>query len=64
MNMTTATELREYIARKQQQIEDLERLYGTGVRSAAIGEDIGILSFYIRDAEQQLKQMEEANGTD
>ena len=62
--MTTATELREYIARKQQQIEDLERLYGTGVRSAAIGEDIGIRSFYIRDAEQQLKQMEEANGTD
>ena len=64
MNMTTATELREYIARKQQQIEDLERLYGTGVRSAAIGEDIGILSFYIRDAEKQLAELEKNNATD
>jgi hypothetical protein len=62
--MTTATELREYIARKQQQIEDLERLYGTGVRSAAIGEDIGILSFYIRDAEKQLAELEKNNATD
>jgi hypothetical protein len=60
----TIEECRAYIARKQQQIEDLERLYGTGVRSAAIGEDIGILYFYKQDAEQQLKQMEEANGTD
>ena len=60
----TIEECREYIARKQQQIEDLERLYGTGVRSAAIGEDIGILSFYIRDAEQQLAELEKNNATD
>jgi hypothetical protein len=62
--MTTANELREYIARKQQQIEDLEKRYGTGVRPGWVGEEITILYFYKQDAEQQLKQMEEANGTD
>jgi hypothetical protein len=55
-------DLLAYIARKQEQIADLERLYGTGVRSAAIGEDIGILSFYLRDAEQQLAELEKNNG--
>jgi hypothetical protein len=58
----TIEECRAYIARKKEQIEDLERLYGTGVRSAAIGEDIGILSFYLRDAEQQLAELEKNNG--
>jgi hypothetical protein len=29
-----------------------------------VGEEITILHFYKQDAEQQLKQMEEANGTD
>jgi hypothetical protein len=60
----TIEECREYIARKQQQIEDLEKRYGTGVRPGWVGEEITILCFYKRDAEQQLKQMEEANGTD
>ena len=60
----TKEECRAYIARKQEQIEDLERLYGTGVRSAAIGEDIGILCFYLRDAEQQLAELEKNNATD
>lgn len=57
----TIEECRAYIARKKNQIADLERLYGTGVGSAAIGEEIAILSFYIRDAEFQLKEMESNN---
>jgi hypothetical protein len=60
----TIESLRSYIELKKQQIADLERLYGTGVRSAAIGEDIGILCFYLRDAEDQLKAMEANNATD
>ena len=60
MNMTIE-ECRAYIARKKNQIADLERLYGTGVSSAAIGEEIAILSFYVRDAEDQLKEMESNN---
>jgi hypothetical protein len=58
----TIEECRAYIARKKEQIADLERLYGTGVRSAAIGEDIGILCFCLRDAEQQLAELEKNNG--
>jgi len=58
----TIEECRAYIARKKNQIADLERLYGTGVGSAAIGEEIAILSFYIRDAEDQLKEMESNNA--
>jgi len=61
VNMTIE-ECRAYIARKKNQIADLERLYGTGVGSAAIGEEIAILSFYIRDAEDQLKEMESNNA--
>jgi hypothetical protein len=57
-------DLLAYIELKKQQIEDLERLHGTGVRSAAIGEDIGILCFYLRDAEQQLAELEKNNATD
>ena len=57
----TIEECRAYIARKKNQIADLERLYGTEVSSAAIGEEIAILSFYIRDAEDQLKEMESNN---
>jgi hypothetical protein len=57
-------DLLAYIELKKQQIEDLERLYGTGVRSAAIGEDIGILCFYLRDAEDQLAELEKNNATD
>jgi hypothetical protein len=60
----TIEECREYIARKQQQIEDLEKRHGLGVRPSWVGEEITILYFYKQDAEQQLKQMEEANGTD
>lgn len=73
----TIEEIRAYIARKKNQeallnyminkvkdlgiIADLERLYGTGVGSAAIREEIAILSFYIRDAEDQLNAMEPNN---
>ena len=60
----TIESLREYIARKQQQIEDMEKRYGTGVRPGWVGEEITILYFYKQDAEQQLKQMEETNRTD
>jgi hypothetical protein len=60
----TKEECRAYIELKKQQIADLERLHGTGVRSAAIGEDIGILCFYLRDAEDQLAELEKNNATD
>ena len=63
MSMTIES-LRSYIELKKQQIADLERLHGTGVRSAAIGEDIGILCFCLRDAEQQLAELEKNNATD
>lgn len=60
--MTKAQTLREYIAHKQQQIEDLEQRYGTGVRPGWVGEEITMLTFYKQDAEDQLKQMEEDNA--
>jgi hypothetical protein len=60
----TIESLRSYIELKKKQIEDLERLHGTGVRSSAIGEDIGILCFYLRDAEDQLAELEKNNATD
>jgi hypothetical protein len=58
----TIEECRAYIARKQEQIEDLERRYGTGVRPGWVGEEITVLHFYKQDAEDQLKQMEEAQN--
>lgn len=57
--MTEADKLREYIARKQAQIEDLEKQYGTGVRPGWVGEEITLMTFYMRDAEYELKQLEE-----
>jgi hypothetical protein len=60
----TIEELRAYIARKQQQIEDLEKRYGTGVRPGWVGEEITILQFYKRDAEKQLAELEKNNATD
>jgi hypothetical protein len=58
----TKEECRAYIARKQQQIEDLEKRYGTGVRPGWVGEEITILYFYKQDAEQQLAYLEKNNG--
>jgi hypothetical protein len=60
----TKEECRAYIARKQEQIDDLEKRYGTGVRPAWVGEEIMILIHYQRDAEDQLKAMEANNATD
>lgn len=60
--MTEAQTIREYIARKQTQIEDLEKRYGTGVRPGWVGEEITMLTFYKQDAEHQLKQLEENNA--
>lgn len=60
--MTEAQTIREYIARKQAQIDDLEKRYGTGVRPGWVGEEITMLTFYKQDAEDQLKQMEENNA--
>jgi hypothetical protein len=51
-------DLLAYIELRQSQIEDLERRYGTGVRPAWVGEEIGILAHYKRDAEDQLKKLE------
>jgi hypothetical protein len=62
--MTEADKLREYIARKQAQIEDLEKKYGTGVRPGWVGEEITMLTFYMQDAEYELKQLEQNNATD
>lgn len=62
--MAEADKLREYIARKQGQIKDLEKQYGTGVRPGWVGEEIMMLTFYQRDAEDQLKQLEANNATD
>jgi hypothetical protein len=60
----TIESLREYIADKEKEILALEVKHGLGVRPSWVGEEISILQFYKRDAEQQLKQMEEANATD
>lgn len=60
--MTEAQAIREYIARKQEQIEDLEKRYGTGVRPGWVGEEITMLAFYMRDAEYELKQLEQDNA--
>jgi hypothetical protein len=57
-------DLLAYIELRREQIEDLEKRYGTGVRSAAIGEEITILCLYKRDAEQQLAELEKNNATD
>ena len=62
--MTEADKLREYIARKQGQIEDLEKQYGTGVRPGWVGEEITMLTFYMQDAEYELKQLEQNNAAD
>jgi hypothetical protein len=55
-------DLLSYIELRREQIEDLEKRYGTGVRPGWVGEEITILSFYKRDAEQQLAEMEKNNG--
>ena len=61
--MTKAQTLRDYIARKQGQIKDLEKQYGTGVRPGWVGEEITMLTFYMQDAEYELKQLEANNAT-
>jgi len=60
--MTKADKLRVYIGYKQEQIDDLEKRYGTGVRPSWVGEEIMILIHYQRDAEDQLAEMEKNNG--
>jgi hypothetical protein len=60
----TKEECRAYIARKQEQIDDLEKRYGTGVRPGWVGEEIMILIHYQRDAEDQLAYLEKNNATD
>ena len=60
--MTEAEKLREYIAQKQAQMDDLEKRYGNGVRPSWLSQETTVLAFYIRDAEDQLKQLEENNA--
>ena len=62
--MTEADKLREYIAHKQAQIDDLIKRHGQGVRPGWVSEEIMMLTFYQRDAEDQLKQLEQNNATD
>lgn len=56
--MTEIESLRAYIERKQQQIEDLEKRYGQGVRPGWVGEEIATLHHYKQDAEKELKRLE------
>lgn len=60
--MTETQTIREYIARKQEQIEDLEKRYGTGVRPGWVGEEVTMLTFYKQDGEDQLKKLEQDNA--
>ena len=62
--MAEADKLREYIAHKQAQMDDLEKRYGNGVRPSWLSQETTVLAFYIRDAEDQLKQLEANNATD
>ena len=57
----TTEEARAYIARKQEQIDDLIKRYGQGVRPGWVGEEIAVLTFYKQDAERQLADMESEN---
>ena len=61
--MTEADKLRDYIAHKQAQMDDLEKRYGSGVRPSWLSQETTVLAFYIRDAEDQLKQLEENDAT-
>ena len=62
--MTEADKLREYIAQKQAQMDDLEKRYGNGVRPSWLSQETTVLAFYIRDAEYELKQLEQNNAKD
>jgi len=62
--MTEADKLREYIAHKQAQIDDLMKKHGQGVRPGWVSEEIMMLTFYMQDAEDQLKQLEASNAKD
>jgi len=62
--MTEADKLRDYIAHKQGQMDDLEKRYGNGVRPSWLSQETTVLAFYIRDAEDQLKQLEANNAKD
>ena len=61
--MTEANKLRDYIAYKQGQIDDLIKRHGQGVRPGWVSEEIMMLTFYKQDAEDQLKQLEENDAT-
>jgi hypothetical protein len=39
-------------------MDDLEKRYGSGVRPSWLSQETTVLAFYIRDAEDQLKQLE------
>ena len=60
----SAQSLRDYIAHKQAQIDDLIKRHGQGVRPGWVSEEIMMLTFYKQDAEDQLKQLEASNATD
>ena len=60
----TIEEARAYIARKQQQIDDLIERHGQGVRPGWVSEELAMLTFYKQDAENQLQQMEEDHAND
>lgn len=60
--MTRQEYLREYIAQKRKQIDDLRFTYGDSVRPAWVGEEIGILGAYMDAAQNELDHMESKNA--
>ena len=57
-------DLLAYIELRREQIEDLERRYGTGVRPASVGEEIMILTLHLESAQKQIAELEKDNATD
>lgn len=60
----TIENIRAYIERKNEQIDDLIQRYGQGVRPGWVSEELSMLAFYKQDAERQLSEMESDNATD
>jgi hypothetical protein len=57
-------DLLAYIELRREQIEDLEKRYGTGVRPASVGEEIMILTLHLENAQKQFAAMEAQDATD
>jgi len=54
--------LREYIAQKRKQIDDLRFTNGETTRTARVGEEIGILGANMDAAQEELDHLETMNA--